>query len=335
MDKPFEAVENADGSAAMKPSGFDLTECRAQIIRGVYADLEEKVLRSADHIAGFIPTRIETLYNALGLKLPEEQRSKFLAEINQYFESYGPITRLINDPSISEIMVNGPKQIFIERNGELIETDLQFENEAHVVAVINYILKPLGRYVDYDHPTVDARLPDGSRVNIVTQPVAHKGPIISIRKFLKDKLSIEQITELGTLTESMGEFLHACVASRLNIIVSGNTSSGKTTLLNILSRFIPDNERIITIEDAAELNLPQNHVVTLEQKPANLHGEGVVSIRDLVRNSLRMRPDRIIVGECRGSEALDMLQAMNTGHEGSLTTIHSNSPRDTISRIET
>ena len=335
MDKPFTAVKNVDGAASMETTNLDLFEYRNQIIRGIYSELEEKVLRSSEHFSGFIPARIEALYNELGLKLTEEQHKRLTSEVNQHFDSYGPIEGLINDPGISEIMVNGPSQIFIERNGELIETDLHFENEAHVVAVINYILKPLGRFVDYDHPTVDARLPDGSRVNIVTQPVAHKGPIISIRKFLKDKLTIEQIIELGTLTETMSEFLHACVGSRLNIIVSGNTSSGKTTLLKILSRFIPENDRIITIEDAAELNLPQRHVVTLEMKPANLRGDGTVSIRDLVRNSLRMRPDRIIVGECRGSEALDMLQAMNTGHEGSLTTIHSNSPRDTISRIET
>ena len=335
MEEHQDLSKNVGKNTPKNTPDTDLDHLREQLIHRVYLELEEKVLKSATQFSGFIPNRITSIYNEMAIKLSETQREKLLNDVSKHFESFGPIAQLIDDPSISEIMVNGPKQIFIERNGELIETNLQFENEAHVIAVINYILKPLGRFVDYDHPTVDARLADGSRVNIVIQPVAHKGPIISIRKFLKDKLTIEQIIALGTLTESMAEFLHACVASRLNTIVSGNTSSGKTTLLNILSRFIPNNERIITIEDSAELNLPQNHVVSLEMKPANPQGEGLVTIRDLVRNSLRMRPDRIIVGECRGSEALDMLQAMNTGHEGSLTTVHSNSPRDTISRIET
>jgi pilus assembly protein CpaF len=210
-----------------------------------------------------------------------------------------------------------------------------FDDDAHVMRIIERIILPLGRRVDADSPTVDARLPDGSRVNAVVRPVALDGPSITIRKFLKDKLTVEQLVDLGTFTANMAEFLRACVLARLNIIISGGTGSGKTTLLNVLSGFIPENERIITIEDAAELQLQQEHVLRMETKPANVEGGGETTVRDLVRNSLRMRPDRIVVGECRGGEALDMLQAMNTGHDGSLTTLHANSPRDALSRLET
>ena len=217
----------------------------------------------------------------------------------------------------------------------MIRTDVAFDDDAHVMRVIERIILPLGRRVDADSPTVDARLPDGSRVNAVVRPVALDGPSITIRKFLKDKLTVEQLVEFGTFTANMGEFLRACVLARLNIVISGGTGSGKTTLLNVLSGFIPENERIITIEDAAELQLQQDHVLRMETKPANVDGGGETTVRDLVRNSLRMRPDRIVVGECRGGEALDMLQAMNTGHDGSLTTLHANSPRDALSRLET
>lgn len=308
---------------------------KKELIKKVYFELEERVLKASEGYQSFLTTRLEALINDLDSGLSSVEHQDLYDDVLSYFNSYGPLKQFIDDPQISEIMVNGPHQVFIEKNGELIETPVKFDNDAHVVAVINYILSPLGRFVNYHHPTVDARLPDGSRVNIVIPPVAHKGPCITIRKFLKDKLTMEQIIGLGSITENMAEFLRACVVSRLNIIVSGNTSSGKTTLLNILSGFIPGKERIVTIEDAAELNLLQRHVVSLEVKPASPQGEGLVTIRDLVKNSLRMRPDRIIVGEVRGGEALDMLQAMNTGHEGSLTTVHSNSPRDTISRLET
>ncbi len=248
---------------------------------------------------------------------------------------YGPLEALLPDPEISEIMVNGPKQIFVERNGELLETDVKFENEEHLLRIIDRIVSPLGRRVDADNPTADARLPDGSRVNVIIPPVAVDGPHITIRKFLQTKITMDDLVSMGELTIYMAKFLEACVVTRLNILVTGNTSSGKTTVLNALSGFIPDKERIVTIEDAVELKLKQRHVVRLETKLPNVDGSGAVSVRDLVRNALRMRPDRIVVGEVRGGEAMDMLQAMNTGHTGSLTTLHANIPRDAISRLET
>ncbi len=248
---------------------------------------------------------------------------------------YGPLELLLVDPLISEIMVNGPKVVFVERNGELMETDVKFEDVTHLMHIIDRILLPLGRRVDADNPTADARLPDGSRVNVVAQPVAVDGPILTIRKFPQTKMTIDDFIKLGTLSHYMAKFLEACVVARLNILISGNTSSGKSTMLNILSTFIPNHERIITIEDAVELQLSQRHVVRLETKLPNVDGSGVVGIRDLVRNALRMRPDRLVVGEVRGGEALDMLQAMNTGHAGSITTLHANSPRDAIARLET
>jgi len=248
---------------------------------------------------------------------------------------YGPLELLMPDPEISEIMVNGAKQIFVERNGELLETDVTFENDEHLLRIIDRIVSPLGRRVDADNPTADARLPDGSRVNVVIPPVAVDGPHITIRKFLQTKMTLDDLVAMDALTSYMAKFLEACVVTRLNILVTGNTSSGKTTVLNALSSFIPDHERIVTIEDAVELKLKQRHVVRLETKLPNLDGSGAVSVRDLVRNALRMRPDRIVVGEVRGGEAMDMLQAMNTGHTGSLTTLHANIPRDAISRLET
>jgi pilus assembly protein CpaF len=248
---------------------------------------------------------------------------------------FGPIQPLLDDLEVTEIMVNGPRSVYVERNGHLEKTKIIFEDDAHVISVIERIVSPLGRQIDYDHPSVDARLPDGSRVNAIIPPVAIDGPSITIRKFKAGKLGVDELISLGSLTEGMAEFLRACVIARLNILVSGGTGSGKTTLLNVLSGFIPEEERIVTIEDAAELKLHQDHVVRLETKPGDVDGRGAVTIRDLVRNSLRMRPDRIIVGEVRGGEALDMLQAMNTGHDGSLTTLHANNPRDAISRLET
>jgi pilus assembly protein CpaF len=242
---------------------------------------------------------------------------------------------LLDDPDISEVMVNGPRKVFIEKGGRLTKSAVTFDDDDHVLRVIDRIILPLGRRVDADSPTVDARLPDGSRVNAVIRPVSIDGPSITIRKFKKDKLSIQQLIDYGSLNPQMAEFIRACVLAHLNIVISGGTGSGKTTLLNVLSSFIPEEERIITIEDAAELQLQQDHVLRMETKIADTDGKGAVSIRDLVRNSLRMRPDRIVVGECRGGEALDMLQAMNTGHDGSLTTLHANSPRDAISRLET
>ncbi|AEJ41228.1 type II secretion system protein E [Sulfobacillus acidophilus TPY] len=248
---------------------------------------------------------------------------------------YGPIQPLLDDPGISEIMINGPRDVYVEQQGEVRKTPVVFRDEAHLRAVLEKMLAFTGRRVDETHPMVDARLPDGSRLNAILRPVAVSGDSITIRKFSQDPLGLTQLVEMGTLAPFMAEFLEAAVRGKLNIVVSGGTGSGKTTTLNALSAFIGPTERIVTIEDAAELQLMQVHKVRLEARPANMEGRGEVTIRDLVRNALRMRPDRIIVGEVRGGEALDMLQAMNTGHEGSLTTVHANSPRDCLARIET
>ena len=247
----------------------------------------------------------------------------------------GPLEDLLADQSVTEIMVNGPHQVYVERNGKLELTDLQFSDDASVMAIIERIVAPLGRRIDESQPYVDARLKDGSRVNAIIPPLSLVGPSITIRKFAKKKLTVADFIRFGTWNADAAAFMEVCVKLRKNIIVAGGTGSGKTTLLNLLSSFIPPTERIVTVEDAAELKLEQPHVVRLEARPANVEGKGAVTIRDLVRNCLRMRPDRIIVGECRGGEALDMLQAMNTGHDGSLTTVHANSPRDVVSRLET
>jgi pilus assembly protein CpaF len=264
-----------------------------------------------------------------------EQERPFLDEIFRYATSLGPVENYFDDAQISEIMVNGPSQIFIEKEGKLILTEDKYESETQLRLAINHIINPFGRYVNYKHPMVDAHLQDGSRINAIIPPVAQQGSCISIRRFLKDKLVIQDLIDKGSITPSMAEFVAVCVKARLNIIVAGNTSSGKTTFLNILAHNIPNDERIVTIEDSVELQMIQTHKVSLEARPADYKGDGLVTIRDLVKNSLRMRPDRIVVGEIRGGEALDMLQAMNTGHDGSMTTVHSNGPRDTLSRIET
>ncbi len=248
---------------------------------------------------------------------------------------YGPIERLLDDPTISEIMVNGPDHVYIERGGKLFPTNVSFLDEAHLCHVVGRIVAEVGRHIDESSPMVDARLPDGSRVNAVYPPLAVGGPFLTVRKFAADPFSFEDLIGFGAFTSQVGELLRACVVGRANVLVSGGASTGKTTLLNVLSSFIPADERIITIEDAKELQLRQRHVLSLESRPPNTEGKGEVTIRDLLRNALRMRPDRIIIGECRAAETLDMLQAMNTGHDGSLTTVHANSPRDALSRIET
>ncbi len=278
---------------------------------------------------------LEHAYQQTKLQLSDKLREQIFREITNDLIGFGPLQALLDDSDISEVMVNGPHQIYVERKGKLTLTDIVFENDQQVLRIIDRIILPLGRRIDADSPTVDARLPDGSRVNAVIPPVAVDGPSITIRKFTKERLSIQQLIDFGSLTKFMAEFLRACVVSHLNIVIAGGTGSGKTTLLNVLSSFIPSDERIVTIEDAAELQLQQSHIVRMETKPPNTQGNHAVTIRDLVRNSLRMRPDRIVVGEVRGGEALDMLQAMNTGHDGSLTTLHANSPRDSVSRLET
>lgn len=262
-------------------------------------------------------------------------RQKIINYVTDEIFGFGPITSLINDPTITEIMVNSPKDIYIERSGKISRTDVIFRDNQHIMHTIDKIIAPLGRRVDESSPMVDGRLPDGSRVNIIIPPLSIKGPTITIRKFAVEPYTLDDLITFGTLNQDIAKLLKACVRGRINIIVAGGTGSGKTTLLNVISNFIPSNERIVTIEDAAELQLQQDHVVSLESRPPNIEGKGTVAIRDLVINSLRMRPDRIIVGEVRGGEALDMLQAMNTGHDGSITTIHSNNPRDTLSRLET
>ena len=247
----------------------------------------------------------------------------------------GPIERLVRDPTVSEIMVNGPDRVYVERNGRLELTRISFVGDAHLRHVIARIVSEVGRHIDESSPMVDARLPDGSRVNAVFPPLCIEGPFLTIRKFAADPLMMEDLIDFETLTPQVAELLRACVEGKANIMISGGAGTGKTTMLNVLSSFIPSDERIITIEDAKELQLHQDHVLCLEYRPANTEGSGEITIRDLLRNSLRMRPDRIIIGECRSGEALDMLQAMNTGHEGSLTTVHANSPRDALSRVET
>ncbi len=267
--------------------------------------------------------------------LSRVERDSIIDQVTDEILGYGPISPYLAQDDISEIMINGPHQVYVEKNGKLVLTPTRFRDDQHVLHVVDKIISPLGRRLDESMPMVDARLPDGSRVNAIIPPLALNGPVVTIRKFSSVPLTIEDLIRFGTLTPAMARMLEACVKGRLNIVVSGGTGAGKTSTLNVLSSFLPHHERIITIEDAAELKLNQEHVVSMETRPPNIEGRGEVTIRDLVRNALRMRPDRIVVGEVRGGEALDMLQAMNTGHDGSLTTGHANSPRDMLSRLET
>jgi pilus assembly protein CpaF len=312
----------------------DLLKFKRYLIENVGRSMEGEQLQLGDR-SEFMKQRLQDVYVQTKVSLPDDIRKQVFADIIDELTGFGPIQPLLDDPDISEVMVNGPKKVFVEKKGKLTKSAVTFDDDDHVLRIIDRIILPLGRRVDADTPTVDARLPDGSRVNAVIRPVSIDGPSITIRKFKKDKLSVQELIDYGSLTPHMAEFIRACVLAHLNIVISGGTGSGKTTLLNVLSSFIPEEERIITIEDAAELQLQQDHVLRMETKVPNIDGKGTVSIRDLVRNSLRMRPDRIIVGECRGGEALDMLQAMNTGHDGSLTTLHANTPRDALSRLET
>ncbi len=278
---------------------------------------------------------LASIIDERGARLSEQERLRLIRELADEALGLGPLQALLDDPTVSEIMVNGPDQIYVERRGRIQRVSTGFRSEDRLRRVIERIVSRVGRRIDESSPLVDARLADGSRVNAIIPPLAVSGPSLTIRKFADDPYKAGDLVELGTLSESMVELLHAAVRARLNIIVSGGTGTGKTTLLNVLSSFIPPDERIVTIEDSVELQLQQEHVVRLESRPSNLEGRGEVTIRDLVRNSLRMRPDRIVVGECRGGETLDMLQSMNTGHDGSLSTVHSNSPRDAIARLET
>ena len=286
-----------------------------------------------------VKRQIEDLFGKIadeeGLALTRAERVRMLEQITDEILGLGPLEPLLRDATITEVMVNGPQQVYIEREGKLELTGVTFQNDEHVMKIIQRIIAPIGRRVDESSPMVDARLVDGSRVNAIIPPLSLVGPVVTIRKFAASPFTVEDLIRFGTATPEMFEFLEACVKARLNCFVSGGTGSGKTTTLNVLSSFIPDDERIVTIEDAAELQLRQEHVVTLEARPSNIEGKGAIPIRELVRNALRMRPDRIVVGEVRSGEALDMLQAMNTGHDGSMSTGHANSPRDMLARLET
>ena len=317
-------------------SGDSHSELKARVQNRLIAELDPRMdLGNAEEVRRTVEETFSSVLEAEGVALTRIERMRLFESISAEILGYGPIEPLLKDPSVSEVMVNGPKQIYVERSGRLELTSATFHDDDHVMRVIDRVVSPLGRRIDESSPTVDARLPDGSRVNAVIPPIALNGPVLTIRKFSKDPFTVDDLIKFGTVTPEMATFLKACVEARLNIVVSGGTGSGKTTMLNVISSFIPDDERIVTIENAAELQLRQDHVVRLESRPPNIEGKGEVTIRDLVINSLRMRPERIVVGECRGGEALDMLQAMNTGHDGSMTTAHANSPRDCLSRLET
>jgi pilus assembly protein CpaF len=313
----------------------DLRLLRGRILQRVIAELDPGLQQDAGRIRRQIEEVFSVALEGEQVPLPRGERNRLLEAVIADITSFGPIDPLLQDETITEVMVNGPDSVYIEREGRLYETDVRFDSDEHVKRIIDRIISPLGRRCDESSPMVDARLPDGSRINAIIPPLSLTGPTMTIRKFSRDPLTMEHLVQFGTVSPEFVEFMNACVRGKLNLLVCGGTGSGKTTLLNVFSSFIPNTDRIVTIEDAAELQLRQRHVVRLEKRPANIEGKGAISIRDLVINSLRMRPDRIIVGEVRGSEALDMLQAMNTGHDGSMTTAHANSPRDALSRLET
>lgn len=325
---------NAAGPGGMRGDSF--ADLKVRIQNRLIAELDPRMdLSNADEVRRTVEETFSSVLESEAIVLTRVERMRLFEAIAAEILGFGPIEPLLNDDSVSEVMVNGPSQVYVERNGKLELTEVVFQDDDHVMRVIDRIVSPLGRRIDESSPMVDARLPDGSRINAIIPPISLVGPVLTIRKFAKDPLTTDDLIRFGTMSPEMVVFLDACVKARLNVVVSGGTGSGKTTTLNILSSFIPDDERIVTIENAAELQLRQDHVVTLESRPSNIEGRGEITIRDLVVNSLRMRPERIVVGECRSGEALDMLQAMNTGHDGSMTTAHSNSPRDTLARLET
>jgi pilus assembly protein CpaF len=324
---------SAPSAAPQAGTYFDL---KTRVQNRLLAELDPSMdITKTEDVRKTIQELFEQILSEENIVLSRPERARLFEQISAEILGLGPLQPLLEDESVTEIMVNGAKNIYIERKGKIHRVPVTFESNDHVMRIIDRIVAPLGRRIDESSPYVDARLADGSRVNAVIPPISLVGPTLTIRKFFKIPLTIEQLVQFGTLTPEALQFLKACVESRLNIVISGGTGSGKTTLLNILSGFIPGDERIITIENAAELQLRQEHVVTLESRPPNIEGRGEITIRQLVINALRMRPDRIIVGEIRDDAALDMLQAMNTGHDGSMTTLHSNSPRDTLSRLET
>lgn len=322
--------------APSMPQKDAFKELKERIQDRLIAELDPAMdVSRTDEVRRTIQDMFDQILTQESIILSRSERERLFEGIVAEILGFGPLEVLLADEHVSEIMVNGPEKVFVERKGKLSLSNVVFENNEHVMKVIDRIVSPLGRRIDESSPLVDARLPDGSRVNAIIPPLALNGPTLTIRKFEKDPLTIDDLIRFGSMSPETAEFLRACVIARLNIVVSGGTGSGKTTLLNVLSSFIPEDERIVTVENAAELQLRQEHVVTLESRPPNIEGKGEVTIRDLVINTLRMRPDRVVVGECRGGETLDMLQAMNTGHDGSLTTAHANSPRDMLSRLET
>ena len=324
---------NAPITSPQAGSYFDL---KTRVQNKLLAELDPSMdITRTDEVKRTIQELFEQILSEENIVLSRPERARLFEQIAAEILGLGPLQPLLEDDTITEVMVNGAKNIYIERKGKLHRVPVTFENNDHVLRIIDRIVAPLGRRIDESSPYVDARLQDGSRVNAVIPPISLVGPVLTIRKFSKNPITVEQLVQFGSISMEALQFLKACVEARLNIVISGGTGSGKTTLLNVMSGFIPDDERIITIENAAELQLRQEHVVTLESRPPNIEGRGEITIRDLVINSLRMRPERIIVGECRGGETLDMLQAMNTGHDGSMTTAHANSPRDALSRIET
>jgi len=324
---------NAPITSPQAGSYFDL---KTRVQNKLLSELDPSMdITRTDEVRRTIQDLFEQILAEENIVLSRPERARLFEQIAAEILGLGPLQPLLEDDTITEIMVNGPKNVYIERKGRLHRVPVTFESNDHVMRVIDRIVAPLGRRIDESSPYVDARLQDGSRVNAVIPPISLVGPTLTIRKFSKNPITIEQLIQFGSITPESVQFLKACVEARLNILISGGTGSGKTTLLNVMSGFIPNDERILTIENAAELQLRQEHVVTLESRPPNIESRGEITIRDLVINALRMRPDRIIVGECRGGETLDMLQAMNTGHDGSMTTAHANSPRDSLARLET
>ncbi len=326
-------VKRSSPTVGSKDAYLDL---KNRIQQRLIAELDPGMdITQTAEVRATIQEMFEAMLAEESIVLTRNERRRLFEQIVAEILGYGPLEQFLNTPGITEVMVNGPKNVFVEQSGKLSRTNVTFEDNDHLLRIIDRIVAPLGRRIDEGSPMVDARLPDGSRVNAVVPPIALHGAALTIRIFSKIPFTVENLIEFGSITPEAVEFLKACVISKLNILISGGTGSGKTTLLNIMSSFIPDGERIVTIENAAELQLRQDHVVTLESREANVEGRGAVTIRDLVINSLRMRPDRIVVGEVRGGEALDMLQAMNTGHDGSMTTGHANNTRDMLARLET
>jgi pilus assembly protein CpaF len=329
------------GRPPMRPLGRHAA--REELLQGIRVRMQAEVISAFDTMLDGTPTDTRTKIEGIvdrvistnSFAVTRDERLQLVQEMIDEITGFGPLEPLLNDPTITEVMVNGPDHIYIERAGKIHRVDSFFLNEEHVLRIIDRIITPLGRRLDEISPRVDARLPDGSRVNAIIAPLSLIGPVITVRKFSRTPYQVEDMIRFGTATPDMFEFLRACILARLNVFVSGGTGSGKTTFLNVLSSFIPNDERIVTIEDAAELQLRQEHVITLEARPANIEGEGEITIRDLLRNGMHMRPDRIIVGECRSGEALDMLQAMTTGQDGSLSTGHANTPKDMLRRLET